>query len=63
MKRSILFRASWIWSVAVAYEQRMNPSPHFPKAVPGTQATFSASSSCIANSWDVSPNFEMSGNV
>ena len=63
MNRAILLRASWILSVAVAYEQRMNPSPHFPKAVPGTQATFSASRSCIANSWDVSPNYDMSGNV
>ena len=40
MKRSMRRSASSIFSYAVAYEQRTKPSPHWPKALPGTTATW-----------------------
>ncbi len=47
----------------VANEQRRNPSPQSPNAVPGTQATISSSRRRRANSFDVSPNSLIRGNA
>src|SRR5438034_783600 len=55
--------ASSIRSSAVAKQQRKYPSPLGPKALPGTQATFSCSSSFTAKSLEVRPVDLMQGNA
>src|SRR5215469_17965726 len=58
---SIRSIASLSLSNPVAKQQRTNPSPGAPNAVPGTTATFCDFSSCIENSALESPVPLMSG--
>jgi hypothetical protein len=61
--RPIRSTAISIWSSAVAKQQRTKPSPPGPKALPGTQATFSSFNNWTANSFELSPVDRIDGNA
>ena len=61
MASRIRSNAIFSFSLDVANDSLMKPSPHLPKASPGTTATLDLPSSFMASSWDFSPMDAMFG--